>query len=209
MAVPYPSTIGAKTLRRLDVFIVVWAAVWIGVAAYTAHEVQVLHDLSSTVVKTGVAVDTTGRALQGIGSIPLVGSQIGTLAGQVRAAGQSAQASGAATRNSVDNLSILLGVAIGLIPTVPALVLYLPLRIGWRRERRAIVDAVRRWGGQPSLEDYLARRALEHLPYHELREVDENPWSHLDDGGRRRLAEAELRRLGLDVDLPRQRVPEV
>lgn len=198
----YPRTLSARALRRLDVFVVVWVAVWIAVAVYTAHEVQVLHDLSGTVVVTGRAVETVGKALQGIAAIPLVGGQVQTLAQQVRTAGESAQASGAASRNSVDNLSILLGVAIGLIPTVPALVLYAPLRLGWRRERQAVTEAVRRWGGEASLEEFLARRALDSLPYDQLRDVSDNPWALLDRGVRRRLAEAELERLGLDVSLP-------
>lgn len=198
----YPRTISARTLRRLDVLFVVWAAVWIAVAAYTAHEVQVLHDLSGTVVTTGAAVDTAGKALQGIATLPLVGGEVGTLAGQVRAAGQSAQASGAATRNSVDNLSILLGISIALIPIVPVLVLYLPLRLGWRREQQAVVEAVRRWGGDEALEEYLARRALQGLSYHELREISDDPWHALENGARRQLAEAELERLGLHVQLP-------
>lgn len=198
----YPRTLSARALRRLDGFVIVWVAAWIAVAVYTAHEVQVLHDLSGTVVVTGRAVETVGKALQGIAAIPIVGTQVQTLAQQVRTAGESAQASGAASRNSVDNLSILLGVAIGLIPTVPALVLYAPLRLGWRRERQAVTEAVRRWGGEASLEEFLARRALDSLPYDQLRDVSDDPWALLDHRVRRRLAEAELERLGLDVSLP-------
>lgn len=203
----YPRTLSARTLRRLDAFLVVWAAVWIAVAAYTANEVQVLRDLSGTMVATGAAVDTVGKALQGISSLPLIGGQVSTLANQVRAAGESAAQSGAATRNSVDNLSALLGISIGLIPIVPALVLYVPLRLGWRREQRAVVDAVRRYGTDASLEEYLARRALNNLPYHEIREISEDPWHGLAAPDRRRLAETELERLGLDVRLPPPSTP--
>lgn len=198
----YPFTLSARALRRLDILMAIWGAVWIAVAAYTAYEVQVLHDLSQTVVTTGVAIGTVGKALQAVGSLPLIGGQVGPLAEQVRAAGQSAVASGTASRNSVDNLSILLGISIALIPTVPALVLYLPLRVGWRREQRAVADSVRRHGNEPALEEYLARRALGSLPYHAIRELAVDPWRGLDPVERRRLATAELDRLGLDVSLP-------
>ncbi len=44
------------------------------------------------------------------------------------AAGASAEASGRASRSAVDRLAVLLGLAVGLVPTVPVIVLYLLLR---------------------------------------------------------------------------------
>ena len=105
-----------------------WTALWVALAIVTAHEVLALRDLSDTVVKTGRAVDTAGRALQAVGGIPFVGGRVSTLADQVRVAGESAVASGRSSRESATNLAILLGVAVGLIPTVPMLALYVVLR---------------------------------------------------------------------------------
>lgn len=186
-------------MRVLRVAFLVWAAVWIGLAVYTGYEVRTLSSLSDTVVKAGAAVDTTGKALQGIGDIPFVGGRVHTLADQVRVAGQSAVVSGRSSRGSVDTLSILFGVAIGLIPTVPVLGLYLPLSLAWRRERRALARALREHGDDPLLEEYLARRAVENLPYRDLRSVSEAPWEDLEAGRFGRLADAELRRLGFPV----------
>lgn len=197
MKLPVPRVLGRRTIRRVDAALVVWAIVWIGIAAYTALEVNGLEDLSGTVVKTGVAVDTTGRALENLAQIPIVGVQISTLADQVRAAGQSAVVSGRSSHQSIANLSILLGVAIGLIPTVPALAIWLPFRLRWRRERRALEQARRTHAGEPAFEEFLARRAVQHLPFDELRGISKNPWRDLEAERYRPLANAELARLGL------------
>lgn len=186
---PAPAFLSARAMRRLNVALAIWAACWIGIAAYTAYEVAALRTLSHTVVKAGAATESTGHALAAVGHIPFVGGRISRLAAQTVAAGASARTSGASTAATIHQLAVLLGIAIALIPTVPLLALYLPLRLGWRRDRNAVRNAVARWDGEPELEAYLAHRALTHLPYEALRD---GSWS---DG---ELAAAELRRLGLD-----------
>jgi hypothetical protein len=183
-------------MRWLNVGLAIWAACWIGLAAYTAYEVAALRTLSHTVVKAGAATESTGHALAAVGHLPLVGGRISQLAEQAIAAGASARTSGAATATTIDRLAVLLGIAIALIPTVPLLGLYLPLRLGWRRDRKAIRRAVARWDGEPGLEAFLAQRALAHLPFEELRDLGydgaEGSPPNAD------LAAAELRRIGLD-----------
>jgi hypothetical protein len=198
-------------MRRLNVALAIWAAFWIGLAAYTAYEVAALKSLSHTVVKAGRATETTGHALAAVGHLPFVGGQISHLAAQTIAAGASARTSGAATATTIDQLAVLFGIAIALIPTVPLLVLYVPLRLGWRRDRRAVRSAVARWDGEPDLESYLAQRALAHLRFDELRELGYDGTA--GSAANAELAAAELRRLGLDrparrlVALGRRREP--
>lgn len=183
-------------MRWLNVALAIWAAFWIGLAAYTAYEVSALRSLSRTVVKAGAATESTGHALAAVGHLPFVGGRISQLASQAVEAGASARASGASTESTVDQLAVLLGIAIALIPTVPLLALYLPLAVGWRRDRKAVRRAVAQWDGEPELEAFLARRALAHLRFDELREL-----GYGDNEGSvptAELAAAELRRLGLD-----------
>jgi hypothetical protein len=191
-----PAFLSARAMRRLNVALAIWAAFWIGIAAYTAYEVAALRTLSHTVVKAGTATESTGRALAAIGHLPFVGGRIASLAAQAVAAGASARTSGASTATTIDQLAVLLGIAIALIPTVPLLALYLPLRLSWRRDRKAVRTAIAHWDGEPGLEAFLAHRALAHLPFHELRELgyDGTEGSALHS----ELAAAELRRLGLD-----------
>lgn len=203
--------LSARAMRRLNVALVIWAALWIGIAAYTAYEVSALRALSHTVVKAGTATESTGRALAAVGHLPFVGGRISQLADQAVAAGASARESGASTATTVDQLAVLLGIAIALIPTVPLLALYVPLLLAWRRERREVSRAVARWDGEPGLEAFLAHRALGHMPFEQLRALgyDGMPGSPANAD----LAAAELRRLGLDrparrvVSLRRRREP--
>jgi hypothetical protein len=191
-----PAFLSARAMRRLSVALAIWAVLWIGIAAYTAYEVAALRTLSHTVVKAGAATESTGHALAAVGHLPFVGGQISQLAAQATAAGASARASGASTATTVDQLAVLLGIAIALIPTVPLLGLYLPLRLSWRRDREAVRRAIARWDGEPGLEAFLAQRAIAHLPFEELRDLgfDGTPGTPQNCG----LAAAELRRLGLD-----------
>jgi hypothetical protein len=191
-----PAFLSARAMRRLSVALAIWAAFWIAIAAYTAYEVAALRTLSHTVVKAGAATESTGHALAAVGHLPFVGGQISDLAAQATAAGASARASGAATATTIDRLAVLLGIAIALIPTVPLLGLYLPLRLSWRRDRKAVRRAIARWDGELGLEAFLAQRALAHLSFEELRALgyDGTPGSPPDA----ELAAAELRRLGLD-----------
>jgi hypothetical protein len=183
-------------MRWLNVAIAIWAAFWIGVAAYTAYEVAALRTLSHTVVKAGAATESTGHALAAVGHLPFVGGSIARLAAQAIAAGATARASGASTATTIDQLAVLFGIAIGLIPTVPLLALYLPLRLSWKRDRKSVRRAVAKWDGEPGLEAFLAQRALAHLPFAELRELGYDGTA--GSAPNADLAAAELRRLGLD-----------
>lgn len=200
-----PRTLDGRTMRLLRLGFVAWAVVWFVIAGVTAYELYVLRDLGSTLGRTGVAVSTTGKALEALAGIPIVGSEVGALAHQVQAAGASAVASGRADRSSTTDLAVLIGVAIALIPSLPVLGLYLPLQAAWRRERRAIARALRERGDDPLLEEYLARRAVSNLPYAELRAITTQPWRDLQGGRWHALADAELARLGL----PPRRLPNV
>lgn len=114
-----------------DLAAVVWAALWIGVAVQVAIEVRGLRDLSSTVTKTGAAVRESGEALERLEQLPIVGAELGGPAKRIQAAGRSAVESGESSRESIRNLSLLLAVAIGVIPSVALLGVYLHLRSNW------------------------------------------------------------------------------
>jgi hypothetical protein len=191
-----PAFLSARAMRWLNVSLAIWAALWIGVAAYTAYEVAALRSLSDTVVKAGAATESTGHALAAISHVPFVGGQIGHLAAQAIAAGASARSSGASTATTIDQLAVLFGIAIALIPTVPLLALYVPLLRSWRRDRRAVRQAVARWDGEAGLEEFLARRALAHMRFDELRGLGYDGTEGSAPSAD--LAAAELRRLGLD-----------
>ena len=197
MGLAYP-TPSARLIRLLDVAAIVWVAGWIVLALLVAREVRDLRELSDTVVVAGAAVEDTGDAVDALGTIPFVGGRAGKVADEVRAAGRSAQVSGRESRSSIDDLSVLLALAIGLVPTLPLLALYAPLRVAWSRDSRAVRQALAAGNGDPVLLELLARRAVFSRSYGDLRAVSDDPFRDIEEGRVRPLAELELRRLGLE-----------
>lgn len=197
MGIAYP-TPGVRLIRLLDVAVILWLALWIALAVLVAQEVRDLRQLSDTVVVAGAAVEDTGDAVDSLGTIPFVGDRLGKVADEVRVAGQSAQESGRESRSSIDDLSVLLGLAIGLVPTLPLLALYAPLRIAWSRDSRAVRRALAAAEPDPVLLELLARRALLSRSYEDIRAVSDDPFRDIEEGRVRLLADLELRRLGLE-----------
>lgn len=184
-----------RRLLALDLLLALWAALWIGLGIEVAREVSGLKELSGTVRTTGGAVESAGRALGTVGgSVPVIGGQLSETAREVERAGRSVVASGRSSRESIEELSVLLGLAVGVVPSIPVLGFYLPLRRARRRESVALRRLLDRGRDDPELERFLAARALQTLPLAELLREAPHPW--LAD--RARLARAELRRHGLE-----------
>ena len=194
MAFPRPS---ARLVHLLDLAALLWVAGWIVLAFFVAREVRALRELSDTVVISGVAVEDTGRLVGSLQDVPFVGGRVGEVADRVREAGQSAQASGRDSRETTENLSVLLALAIGLIPTLPLLGLYAPLRLTWMRESRAIRRSLASAPDDRARDEYLARRAIANLSYLDLQAVSTDPFRDVEEGRFRALADRELERLGL------------
>jgi hypothetical protein len=192
-------TAGVRLIRLLDAVAVAWVVLWIVLALLVGREVRHLRELSDTVVTAGVAIEQTGGLVQTLGSVPFVGGQVSKVAQQVEEAGKSAQASGRDSRDSTENLSVLLALSIGLIPTLPLLGLYLPLRAAWTRDSRAVRRALMRTPSDPLLLEFLARRAVSNFPYDTLLAVSSQPFRDLEGGRYEALARLELDRLGISA----------
>lgn len=196
MGLAFPSA-GARLIRLLDVAAFVWVALWIVLAVFVGREVRDLRELSDTVVSAGAAVEQTGGLVRTLGNVPFLGAQVSDVAKQVEEAGKSAQVSGRDSRDSTENLSVLLALSIALIPTLPLLGLYLPLRWAWTNDARAVRRALKRAPADPMLIEFLARRAISNFPYDRLLAVSPQPFRDLEEGRYDSLARLELDRLGI------------
>ncbi len=184
--------------RHLLTFaLIVWAVVWIVVGVFTGLQIKKLTEVSDSLVQSGQALDTAGAALQEVGRLPLIGEASEQFGNEVRATAEDVQAAGASSRDTVRSVSVLLGAALVLIPIVPVVGLYVPLRISLARQRRAVARALDDIDRHPQLEEFLAHRAVQHLTYDTLRQVSTDPWGDLQRRSHRHLANAELTRLGL------------
>jgi uncharacterized protein YoxC len=150
-----------RTVLMADLAVAAWAIVWIVLGVVVAREVRQLDDLSDTVVTAGEALDQTGdglrgtsdslreihRALQILESLPIVGREIEEnlegaaatldgIAAEVEETARSAQASGRVSKESTADLSVILGLAVALVPTLTLFAAYAPFRS--LRLRRAL-----------------------------------------------------------------------
>jgi hypothetical protein len=198
VALVFPRTPRRSARVLLDVVVLLWVAAWIVVGLWVEREVKGLADLSRTVIAAGVALEEAGGALQTLEDIPFVGEDVGGVGERTERAGESARLSGRSSRESVESLSVLLGVSIAVAPTLPLLLLYLPMRLSWRRQVQALRRALRGAPDDRAVDEFLAWRAVLNLPYDRLREVSVDPWRDLEAGRYRKLGDAELRRLGID-----------
>jgi hypothetical protein len=190
-----------RALRLLDLALALWVLAWIGMGVAIGLSVSDLKQLTHTLVAEGHAVQGVGASLHSLSGLPFVGGEIGSTAAQIQRAGASAVASGTSSSSSVQTLAVLLGVAVALLPSIPVLGFYLPLRLQRAREARALRRAVRAHGGDPEFTRFLARRAISGLGYERLVRATPTPWAELPDESCEQLAAAELGRLGIDPRL--------
>ena len=182
-----------------DVVVVAWAVLWIALAVAVVQSTRDVAKLGGTVSQTGSAVSEVGGI---INDIPLLPGDVSGASDSVQAAGESAQVNGAEGQDAADRLGIYLGIAIAIIPSVPIIGLYLPIRITRVRERRVAQRALALHGGDPQYQEFLARRAVEKLPYEDIMAVSAHPWDDMKQGRFSALASAELHRLEIYQPLP-------
>ncbi len=190
--------INDRTLRRSDAAAAAWVVSWLVVGLAVAYEIWRFTALSDSTVESGQALARAGEGLSGLADVPVIGprtgelgQQVSTTAGQIVTSGQEAGA-------SIRGLSILIGLAVALIPAGSALALYLPYRRQRNRDTAAIVSALRRGGLSPRLVRYLAERAVARVPADILLTArDEADTGSGDEA--QGLAKAELTRLGITM----------
>ena len=78
----------SRTLHLLDAALAIWVAAWIALGVAIGVNVGHLTALSDTVAQDGRAVETVGRSLHSLGSLPLIGGEISKDAEQVQTGGR-------------------------------------------------------------------------------------------------------------------------
>lgn len=184
-----------STIRLLDGLALAWCVAWLVVGGWVGAELWQLADLGDTLARSGSALDSSGRALQELRGIPLIGETPGRIGDQVRATAADVVVQGGEARASARRLAVLLGLTVALLPLTPVL-LYLPLRLRAGRDRRQVRDLVSGLD-EREVDAHLARRALQEVPYPELLRTTATPEGDFAAGRHRPLADLELVRLGL------------
>lgn len=185
-----------RTWRRLDATALLVVAVFTTLGALVGTHLWSLADLHRGLLDAAAALEATGRALDVLADVPIVGEGARGLADDVTASAGDVRADALEARDGLRTVAVAAGTAIALIGVLPVALVHLPLRLARRRELRALARLV---SGpvDPVLVEHLARTAVRRVPYAELRRVSPRPWADLEEGRHTTLAEAELRRLGV------------
>jgi hypothetical protein len=189
-------TADQSTIRRLDGLALLWVVLWVVIGGWTGYTLWQLSGLGDTVTTSGRAIGSTGDALESLGSVPVVGDRTAELGSEVVAAGDDVARRGQEVESQLRQLSVLLGLAIVLLPATPVLGLYLPLRMARQREVAEVRRLLSSTPGRVA-DRHLAERAVRRLPPTTVQEIDPDPWAALAEGRTRSLADAELERMGL------------
>lgn len=190
-------TADQSTIRRLDGLVLLWVVLWLVIGGWAGYTMWQVSQVGETVVTSGQAIGSTGDALESLGDVPVVGDRTAELGSEVVAAADDIVRRGHEVQSQLRQLSVLLGLAIVVLPATPVLGLYLPMR---NARQRDIAEVQRLLSGSSdgALADrYLAERAVRRLTFTALQRIDPDPWGALAEGRTRSLADAELQRLGL------------
>ncbi|HZJ52407.1 MAG TPA: hypothetical protein VFF07_16545 [Actinomycetota bacterium] len=197
MGIVFPMGINHLVIRTADVVLGVWVVIWTGIALLIGFEIHDLTRISDSLIDSSAVLEETSSLISSLRDLPVVGERVENVEREIREAASGVRASGEASRRNIVALSLLLGVTIALLPTVPLLAIYVPLRVAWQRDVRAVSRALTNAGDDAGFREYLARRAVERLPLHRLVEIVDDPWGRLQRGDYEALSHAELDRLGL------------
>ena len=184
-----------RTLRTIDVVLVVWLLLWVAIGYSVGHTVNGLSGLSDGVIGAGEGVSDAAGALTDLIDVPLVGGSVEAIANRIDALGRGTVQKAEASKDVIFNLSLLLGLLIALAPSIPPIVVWLVIRSPLARDRRRIGRALD--ADASGLEGYLALRAATRYSYARISSVTTDPWGDLQAGRHSALAAIELGRLGL------------
>jgi hypothetical protein len=195
----YPDIFRSRVAAMLsDVLVLVLLVLlaWLGVK---------VHDSVAELASVPRAVGDTGGGIQrgfesagdAVEDVPVAG---GPLAGALRDAGAGAggeiQATARSGEEDVEDLAVLLGVLVFLLPAVAVLARYLPDRLTDVRRLTAAARAIGP-GLTPDRERTLAMRAAYGLPYERLVRYSRDPLGDLEAGRYEGLVAAALDDAGL------------
>ncbi len=179
----------------LDVFVIGWVLLCLTLGIAAAKRINHLGALGDGLVSAGASVTGVGEWISGLQDIPLVGGSIGSIADKVDALGASTAQQGRNGKDAVWKAALSIGILLTLLPTVPVLAVWIPVRVGIERERTSLRAALE--ANEPGVWEYLAVQAADELSFRDLREISADPWEDIRHGNYESLARVEIERLGL------------
>lgn len=196
-----------RTFRLLDGAVLFWVVLWCVLGVWTGVTLWQAADVGDTLRASGESLSRVGEGLSALSEVPVIGERPGEIGSSVAETAVDIISRGTEVKDQLRLLGVFLGIAIIGIPVTPVLGLYLPVRVHHGREVAALRRQLTEHGDDPGFDRHLADRARSWLPYSEVvrlagegagaRAHDRAHDETYDRAGERRLADAELGRLGL------------
>ncbi|MBE1878953.1 hypothetical protein [Myceligenerans pegani] len=198
----------ARRARQLlgDLLFLAWTGAWTW-AGLRAHD-AVLELAAPGRATMNAAGDIAGQLRDvedRIAGVPLVGDDLTGPFGGMASQADGLAAAGASLVETVGQLALAVGLAVALVPVLLVAVVHVPLRVRFVRRASAARRAVRQLSAgdgarAAALSELFALRALANQPVRKLAAITGDPvaaWRDGDEAAIRRLADLELRDLGV------------
>lgn len=190
-------TADARTIHTWDSLVLFWAVLWAVLGVLTGVTVWQVADAGDTLSSSGHTLTSIGKTLESLSGVPVIGERPGQIGAQVVDSATEIAERGQKVKGELRRMAVLLGIAIMGIPVTPVVGLYLPLRLSRRREIAGLRTEVAARPDDEGLDRYLAEQARLTLPYASIASITTDPVADLGPADLRRLADAELGRLGV------------
>ncbi len=181
----------------IDCLVIGWVVLCLLLGIAATKRINHLGTLGDGLISAGDSVSGVGDAIGGLADTPIIGGSIGAVADKIDALGASTAQQGRNGKAAVWKAALAVGILLALLPTLPVLAVWIPLRVGVERERAALRAALT--ANDPGVWEYLALQAVDDLSYRDLRAISADPWEDIRQGRYETLARVELDRLGLAV----------
>lgn len=117
-----------RTKHLIDLAVLAWVVLWVGLGFVSFIEVRGLASLSDTMQVAGESLQEAGDGLAAVASIPLVGGGIRPAAARVQALAAQTIDESQNSRTHITRLSVLALLIGGAVPILMGLAVWLPLR---------------------------------------------------------------------------------
>lgn len=178
-----------------DLFVLAWCWMWIRIGMYLNDLVEKLSAAGRLLIDAGQDLEDIGSSVQRtVVRVPVLGSFLEERFDGFVGVGQSMQDSGNSQVETVDTLSLWLGIIVALLPILLALTVWLWRRAGWIRD----ASAAARLREDPENLYLFALRAISNRPLTDLRSKEaRQAIRSFHAGDYAPLARLELEQLGL------------
>ncbi len=198
------SEVGTARIREIvaDVSTLIWIVFWIIVGLRIQDVISGYASVGRTLRDGGTSIQGAGTQIGDVlGNIPLIGGGVDALTtGAFGTAGAPFVEAGGQIESLLLLIARLLAILVVAVFVLPWLFKYLPWRTARVGTLRAAHKVIRRGGvdaASPAMQQLLATRAINRLPYDDLLEHTTDPIGDYAAGRYERLARAELASVGL------------